>query len=124
MKLSKKGNSSNTNSQAPVYNTGGNSSYRKENPPVDWKTMELDRDSIIPYGKYKGYSLSHIIEYDHKYYDWICSENLYVAWGLVKEKKKKQSDEKKSYQYFIASDGSMWIDIREVEISCSSSKWL
>lgn len=89
-----------------------NDTKYKKDVPVNWETETINPDAEIPYGKYKGQTLSDVMEGDPKYYTWIEQNNLLGSWGLTMPKKKEQVHKKDIG--FLTSDGEMWLSIYEV----------
>lgn len=91
------------------------SNQYKSDIPVDWKTEMLCRECIVPYGKHKGATLEEVMDDDPKYFTWLKENNLLGSWGLTKKKQvKKEVESKSSVNGFYATNGEIWIGLREV----------
>lgn len=76
--------------------------------------MKLNLKTKIPNGKHKGKTLNQIIKSDPNYYKWMLQNGILEQWGLIlPETKPKQTI--KIDKPFVASDGSVWLGLYEVE---------
>jgi hypothetical protein len=74
---------------------------------VDWKVYELDPSAVLPYGKFVGKTVSHIQANEEWYWNWIVDNNVFAAWGLLRDK-----PQKKLYSNY--TDGtSRWVGVVE-----------
>jgi len=93
----------------------------KEVEPVDWKTMEIDFEKELGFGKYAQKTVEWVKDNDERYYAWMFTNNILAAWGLVKH---KHEPTKSKYAHFVATGGIVWVGIREVEEWGSFSPFL
>lgn len=61
------------------------------------KSLIMDINAILPYGKYKGKSLLCIMNEDANYYHWMKKNYLIDKWGLTKTRKSCLVEDKYLY---------------------------
>ena len=73
---------------------------------VDWSIYELDPSAVLPYGKFVGKTVSHIQTNEEWYWSWIVDNNVFAAWGLLRQK-----EQKKLYSGYVDDVGSRWLGL-------------
>lgn len=110
------------NKEIPKQFVQDNKSFNKPAVKVDWKTLKLNYDALIPHGKHRNRTLGWVIQNDENYVSWLYKEQLFGDWGLVE--RKVEPIKSNSLYFLCESRNEKWVGLLECSVEGISSPYL
>ncbi len=93
---------------------------QKANPPMstgERKLFKIRMDEVLPYGKFKGKTIGHVVKNEQWYHEYLENNNLMIQWNLLELKSEPVRKPKpKLWDPYISSTGEVWLGYREIPI--------
>lgn len=92
---------------------------QKVNPPMsagERALFKIKMDEVLPYGKFKGKTIGHIVKNEQWYHEYLENNGLMIQWGLLAliDEPVRKPKPKLWEPWYNADTGETYMGIREI----------